>query len=224
VILAEPIKSRSGGDILRDYTKLFKYLQQRGFKPRTHWLDNKAPTALKDYNNKQGVDFQLVPPNMHRRNAAERAIRTWKNRFTAGLCSADPAFPLHLWTYLVEQATITINLLSAPRRDPQVSAYSILEGQFNFNATPMAPLGTKVLIHEKPQKRGSWDPRGVEGWYLGPARQHYRCYQVFAIKTKAIRITDTVEFFPTKTKIPYTTPTDVAIQAADDLIQVVQQK
>jgi hypothetical protein len=27
-ILAEPIKSRSGGDILRAYTKLFEYLQQ----------------------------------------------------------------------------------------------------------------------------------------------------------------------------------------------------
>jgi hypothetical protein len=47
---------------------------------------------------------------------------------------------------------------------------------------------------------------------------------MFAIKTKAARITDTVELFPTKTKIPYTTPTDVAIQAAHDLIQVVQQK
>jgi hypothetical protein len=35
-ILAEPIKSRSGSDILRAYTKLFDYLQQRGFKPRTH--------------------------------------------------------------------------------------------------------------------------------------------------------------------------------------------
>jgi hypothetical protein len=88
----------------------------------------------------------------------------------------------------------------------------------------MAPPGTKVLIHEKPQKRGSWDPHGIEGWYLGPARQHYRCYQIFAIKTKATRITDTVKCFPTKPKIPYTTPTDVAIQAAHDLIQVVQQK
>jgi hypothetical protein len=50
------------------------------------------------------------------------------------------------------------------------------------------------------------------------------CYQGFAIKTKATRITDTVKLFPTKTKIPYTTPTDVAIQTVHDLIQVVQQK
>jgi hypothetical protein len=88
----------------------------------------------------------------------------------------------------------------------------------------MAPPGTKVLIHEKPPKRGLWDPHGVEGWYLGPAKQHNRCYQVFATKTKATRITDTVEFFPTKTKLPYTKPTDVAIQASHDILKVLQQK
>jgi hypothetical protein len=107
---------------------------------------------------------------MHRRNAAERAIRTWKNHFTAGICSVDQAFPLHLWPHLIEQATITINLLRASQRNPQVSAHSVLEGNFNFDATPMAPPGTKVLIHEKPQQRGSWDPHGIEGWYLGPAK------------------------------------------------------
>jgi hypothetical protein len=73
-ILTEPIKSRSGGGILRAYKNLFEYLQQRGFKPRTHWLDNEASNALKDYNTQQDVVYQLVPPNMHRRNAAERAI------------------------------------------------------------------------------------------------------------------------------------------------------
>jgi hypothetical protein len=55
-ILAEPIKNRSGGKIMRAYTKLFKYLKQRGFKPRTHWLDNEASTALKEYNIDNNVE------------------------------------------------------------------------------------------------------------------------------------------------------------------------
>jgi hypothetical protein len=131
---------------------------------------------------------------------------------------------MHLWPHLIEQAALTLNLLRASRRNPQVSAHSILEGNFNCDATPMAPPDTKVLIHDKPQKRGSWDPNGVEGWYLGPALQNYRCYHIFATKTKATRITNTVEFFPTNTKISCATPTDVAIQASHDIIKVLPQK
>jgi hypothetical protein len=149
-ILTERLKSRNGGEILQAYTKLFEYLKQRGLKPQTHWLDNnEAPRALKSYDTQQQVTYQLVPPDMHRRNAAERAIRTWKNHFTACLCSTDKEFPMHLWHHLINQATLTtLNLLRASRRNPKVSAYSILEGTFDFNATPMAPPGTKVLIHK----------------------------------------------------------------------------
>jgi hypothetical protein len=60
-------------------------------------LDNEASTALKEYNKSEQVDYQLVPPQVHRRNAAERAIRTWKNHLILGLCSTDTNFPLHLW-------------------------------------------------------------------------------------------------------------------------------
>jgi hypothetical protein len=47
---------------------------------------------------------------------------------------------------------------------------------------------------------------------------------VFTNKTKAARINDTVEFFPSKTTIPYLTPKDVAIQASQDLIRVLPQQ
>ncbi len=221
-ILTEPIKNRSGGEILKAYTKLHTYLTTRGFKPNTHWLDNEASPALKTFNRTHHVDFQLAPPHMHRRNAAERAIRTWKNHFVAGLCSTGEKFPLHLWDRLLEQATITLNLLRPSRRNPNVSAYQILEGSFHFNRTPMAPPGTQVVIHEKPQQRKTWDPHGIDGWYLGPALDHYRCYRVFAVKTKAERITDTAEFFPKHTPVPYPTPTDVAVQATETLIRVLQ--
>ena len=221
-ILTEPLKNRTGGEILRAYQKLHAYLTNRGFRPRTHWLDNEASAALKQFNHQQQVEYQLVPPHMHRRNAAERAIRTWKNHFLAGLCSTDDKFPIHLWDRLLVQATLTLNLLRPSRRNPRVSAYQMLEGVFDFNKTPLAPPGTKVILHEKPQQRKSWDPHGTEGWYLGPALDHYRCYRVFTIKTKAERITDTVEFFPQRTPVPYTTPTDVAIRATNDLIRVLE--
>jgi hypothetical protein len=59
----------------------------------------------------KSVAFQLVPPHNHQRNAAEKAIGTWKDHFIAGLSSLDPNFLMHLWCRLVPQATTTLNLL-----------------------------------------------------------------------------------------------------------------
>lgn len=73
-IFAEPIKNRMGPAILQAYTKLHTYLTNRGFQPCTHWLDNEASQAsqaLKDFDTTNNIDFQLVPPHIHRRNAAE---------------------------------------------------------------------------------------------------------------------------------------------------------
>jgi hypothetical protein len=61
--------------------------------------------------NNENINYQWVPPGTHCRNAAERAIQTFKNHFIAGLCSIDKDFPLHLWDRLVEQRFITLNLL-----------------------------------------------------------------------------------------------------------------
>jgi hypothetical protein len=99
---------------------------------------------------------------VHRRNAAERAIRTFKDHFIASLCSLDQAFPLHLWDRLVPQAFITLNLLRASRFHPQLSAWAALNGNFEINRTPLAPPGIRVLlVHEKPAQRDSWSPAGT---------------------------------------------------------------
>jgi hypothetical protein len=92
---------------------------------------------------------------MHRRNAAERAIRTFKNQFVAILCSIDPSFPMHFWVGLLPQALITLNLLRSSRLNLRLSAYEHLEFTFDFNRTPLAPPGTKVVFHEKPKQRAS---------------------------------------------------------------------
>ena len=60
----------------------------------------------------------------------------------------------------------------------------------------MAPPGCQVVVHEKPSKRKSWSPPGIDGWYVGPAWDHYRCHEVYIPKTRAFRISDTIDFFP----------------------------
>jgi hypothetical protein len=147
----------------------------------------------------KGVNYQLAPPHIHRRNNAERAIHTFKNHSIAGLCSVDPTFPLKLWDKLLPQATITFNLLRNSRINQSMSAYPKLNGHFDFSKTPLPPPGTQIIAHEKPDQRASWDPHGLDGYYLGPALDHYRCCQVHITKTKGNRIVDTVEFPPRQT-------------------------
>jgi hypothetical protein len=170
----------------------------RGLRPSLQRLDSEASLALRNYLTKKGIDYQLAPPHIHRRKNAERAIQTFKNHFIAGLCSVDSNVPLKLLDKLLPQATITLNLLRKSRINPRMSAYAQLNGHFYFKRTPMAPPGTCVIAYKKPDQRASWDPHGVDGYYLGPELDHYRCYQVHITKTKGTRIVDTVEFFPFK--------------------------
>jgi hypothetical protein len=83
-ILVEPIKSRAADELLRAFTTLHTRLLQAGRSPSMYFLDNEASTLLKEQLRKLKIQYQLVPPHMHRRNAAERAIRTFKNHFMAG--------------------------------------------------------------------------------------------------------------------------------------------
>jgi hypothetical protein len=96
-----PMKSRSASECVKAYDTIHQELTVKGFKPKLQTLDNKALAALKIFFTANDVDYQLVPPHCHRRNAAERAIRTFKEHFVAGISSLDPTFPLHLWDRLL---------------------------------------------------------------------------------------------------------------------------
>jgi hypothetical protein len=161
-------------------------------------LDNEVSGLLQEFMEQEDIDYQLVPPRLHRRNAAERALRTFKNHFIAGLCTTDPKFPLILWDHILPQALITLNLLQTSRINPRLSAHAQVHGLFDYNRTPLALPGTRVLIHEKPDLRNTWSPHAVDGWYTGPAMKHYRCYRVWVTETASERVTETVVWLPSK--------------------------
>ena len=90
-----------------------------------------------------------MPPHTHQRNAAERAVRTFKNHFIAALCTLEPLFPFYLWDRLFPQVTMTLNILRQYQLNPVISAYEQVYGIHNFEGAPLALLGCKVEIHEK---------------------------------------------------------------------------
>jgi hypothetical protein len=145
----------------------------------------------------------------------------FKNHFVAMLCSTDKKIPIHLWDRLIPQAVITLNLLRQSRLNPKLSAHAQLNGLFDYNKTPLAPPGTKVIIHEKPDHRGSWSPHGLNGWYVGPAMEHYRSHLVYCSTTGHERISDMVEFFPRHCKVPGLSSVDAATIAVLELTHVL---
>ena len=217
-IFAEPMKSGTGAQHLKAYSLIHALLTKRGLKPKLQKLDNEASLLLKTF-----LEYQLVPPHVHQRNKAERMIRTFKNHFIAGLCTADPDFPLCLWDRLLPQALLTLNLLRTSRINPQLSAHAQVFGAFDFNRTPIGPPGTRVMVFESPQVRETWAPHAVDGWYLGPAMEHYRCFTTWIADTRAERVSDTIAWLPTQLLVPTASSSDAACAAALDLISALQR-
>jgi hypothetical protein len=80
---AEPMKSKTEDAMINAYLTLWKCLTTSNtVKPKMHMLDNEASDKFKNEINKN-CRTQLVTPDTHQRNLAERAIQTFKNHFKA---------------------------------------------------------------------------------------------------------------------------------------------
>ena len=141
-ILAKPLTSRNERELIQATRVLHAYLSDRGLTPQYQMLDNECPGGLKTFLLATSVKFQLVPQYLHRTNAAEGAIQTYKDHLIASLSSCDPNFPLHLWDLLIPHATLKINLLRPSCLNPRMLVEAQLNGAFDFNCTPLAPPGT----------------------------------------------------------------------------------
>ena len=117
-----------------------------------------------------------------------------------------------------------MNLLHAARVNPKLSAWAYLFGQYDFNTTPIAPPGTKVIVHLKPEEHPSWHPNGEEAWSIGPSFDHYRCIKCYFPTTWSECNCDTVTFIPNVVPFPKVTTDDFLCQATMDIIALLGQQ
>ena len=73
------MKDCSDKEAVRVYSDFYDFLTARNCPPKLNIMDNEASTAVKRFISNGNTKYQLVEPNNHRFNAAERAIRTFKN-------------------------------------------------------------------------------------------------------------------------------------------------
>ena len=170
------MKNRMNASIIEVFKDVYKILQQKGSNPSLRVLDNECLKAIKTFVADQQTAIQLVEPHNHRVNAAEVPVKTAKYHFIAALALATVVTEcsLQLWCLFLPQVETSLNLLRTSSHNPAISACKDLHGAFDYNKTPMAPIGTPAVVYKYPDDRGTWAPHGTDTYYVGPAVKYYR--------------------------------------------------
>jgi hypothetical protein len=218
-ILVRAMPSKNDDAMIAAFTAILATLAARDYHPTLNVMDNKCSKAVAAHIHKNNMYIHLVPPHNHRVNVAERAIATFKEHFIAGLATVDKDCLLQLWDDFLPQVELTLNLLRFSRRDPTRSANEEVYGFYDFNKTPIAPLGMKSLFYDDPAVRTSWAPHGTDAYYVGVAPKHYRCMQFFVPATRRYRIADTWRLYPSHCATPTISPHNVTVLTACDVLR-----
>ena len=83
-----------------------------------------------------------------------------------------------------------------------MSAYTQLFGSFDYNMTPLAPLGTKAFVHERTGQRQSHADHSKVGYVIGKSPNHYRHLYFYLPSTRGNQHTDIYVFVPSKFELP----------------------
>ena len=193
------------------------------FVPIIEIADNAMTKGFVAAMKKKNIAVQLVPPNNHRANNAERAVQTFKNHLIACLATCDPDFPIKAAPAILAFVLLTLNLLRHSNIS-DLSAHEEMYGIFDSNRYLLHPPGTRVITLDPPENRLSFAPHGVEGFYVGPSMLHYRCHQIYCPHSQALRNSDSVSWLPFERIIPKyaTLPTDIFAAEATPIPEPTQ--
>ena len=223
----EIVKSRTARDIVDAHSRAHNFFLQRGERGTIMRMDNEVSNELKEFFARQNppIKMELVPPNQHRADQAERHIQSAKNHIISALANASPTFPTEkAFEFTFFGCETTLNILRASGISPYMSAYHQLHGKYDYYKNPLAPPGTRVAVHAPAETRGSWGNRAEAGWYVGPAPNHYNCVLVYMEQTNALRVAPSVEWFPDKDwELPGSSPLDVTNGLLDDLVALLKR-
>jgi len=213
------MKSRTHGAYEAAFTSLYTFYKSKGKRPKYQCLDNEVSTQVTELFKDLTVEVQFVPPSMHRANVAERAIRHAKNTVIAMVSAVEEDMdPRIRFERVITQAEIAINHLKPCSRIPSITAWEGMHNsKYDFQAHPISIYGMRAIVHEKPEDQKSWDNHGVEGFYLGPSLNHYRCWDFYIPKTQRTHLSDTVQWLPRGFQLPGSSPLHRFEAAFDDL-------
>ena len=130
-------------------------------------------------------------------NAANKIVEIFKNLFVSGLCTFKNKIQLQLWCDLLHQLETILKFLYIKCINSKVSAFAVLEGNFNFNHIPLTYPGTNVFLYIDPTQRKNWEIHAKYVWYFWPAMHHYWYFEFWMTKSHAYLIAKITRIFPT---------------------------
>ena len=110
-------------------------------------------------------------------------------------------------------------MLRTSRNNNNIISYEELNGKFNWNRTPIAPLGTRGMLFIHPGRRNTFTPYCDDEFTVGRARHHYRLLEFYVPTTREYRISGTFHLNPTHWKIPTISEQDKIVVAATELLE-----
>ncbi len=216
-IFNKPMKNRTEEGMMVAYQRIVNRMRAAGLGLKKHILNNEASKVFKAKIKENKMEYELVPLGNHRWNQAERVIQTFKAHFISILAGVDNQFPLSLWCYLLEPTEVILNLLRQSNVAPKILVFAHIHGHHNYMKKAFAPLGCAIHSHVKPDDRRSWDAHADTGFNLEMSMEHHRCYRVYITKTRAMRVSNTVNFKHQYITIPTVSPESLVVAAAQQL-------
>jgi hypothetical protein len=108
---AETLKDNTGSKLILGRAWALEHMRKAGIIPKHQFLDNQASVGYKKAISNSDMTYELVPPDDHQHNMAEKAIQTLKDHFVGVLSGCAPTFLLHLWCQLLPQVEQQLLLL-----------------------------------------------------------------------------------------------------------------
>ena len=109
-IHAQALANDSAKSLHAATKKALTFFAKHGSPTVIFRLDNQISDKVHNYLVSNHIQIELTPVGQHRRNKAERAIRTYKNHFIAFMAGVDKDCPLELWPEFLDQIEMTINI------------------------------------------------------------------------------------------------------------------
>ena len=122
-ILVEPVQNCQAHTLANAWEVLTNRLWQSEHTHAHFVLDNELSNDLAQAFKKYNIKHKCVPPNLHSRNLAERAIQTFKHHFLSGLSICHSQYPIQEWDHHLPQAKMTLNRLRISWNNPHLLAY-----------------------------------------------------------------------------------------------------
>ena len=117
-----------------------------------------------------------------------------------------------------------VNILRQSNTNPNVCAWTLLKGVHDFNRQPLAPLGIEMPMLTPTGKRRSCGVKSEKYFYIGTSLEHYRYFNGWHPKTRAVQGSETVLFKRKYITAPTVTSANAIVQVAKELEDVIKNK